>query len=679
MALTQSARIPGPDPSWDEEVVPALRKRLENESRTLSRRLSGMSLIADSHYIQTFSSLANGPTHDAVLQYTRNLEDTRPRNLQASAMPSSSRAPQVNGLKNPVVRSRTLSQPLTNAPNANTRPSPSGEPNGSARPSDPRPTRIPKVSKATPPVLPTSPPTNHVNGFGQLYTMPSLSSLGGLSRQVSGILDEPPPFPTESVSSTARSKHNHSHQLDDVPRLSVDSDERPFEHWYRGEISRNGGVGELRVGRRQEMLKIANYGHTIAKRQIEASSRTTSMATTDDGRWRRKRAGSVGEIGRPERDSLYMDEEHMDHMGRVLDEDPPTDLDGEDESDAQSTSDHLASSTRQGFGLTSSHQIDDSSTASEPPLHSSQGSSSSTPTLTAGNSNPSTIRQNGPSRIPSPPRRSTEARATTPVQHAKRGASDPASSVKSTQSAPSTPRAQRQRPKEAPTPASAHRRAASPMSPVKKSKPTGAKDSRSKVKTKKETSAENKRRSVATYPLTNGEGDMAYAIPTWTQPKPREGNWDEVVLPVVARKKGLEDQYEQADGSPQPKRVVTTIEPAPGTFGFNHSKYRHTQDVEYNQNTDEFGRPAPFNDEEKQDEEQELQVTKPESQSISHDEVRLPVRTSPSPAPFAEYAPIRVPGRAHPPVATKPEHVQQEPPEEEEDKDGAGCCKCVIM
>lgn len=118
---------------------------------------------------------------------------------------------------------------------------------------------------------------------------------------------------------------------------------------------------------------------------------------------------------------------------------------------------------------------------------------------------------------------------------------------------------------------------------------------------------------------------------------------------------------------------------APGTFGFNHSKYRHTQDVEYNQNTDEFGRPAPFNDEEKQDEEQELQVTKPESQSISHDEVRLPVRTSPSPAPFAEYAPIRVPGRAHPPVATKPEHVQQEPPEEEEDKDGAGCCKCVIM
>lgn len=27
MALTQSARIPGPGPSWDEEVVPALRKR----------------------------------------------------------------------------------------------------------------------------------------------------------------------------------------------------------------------------------------------------------------------------------------------------------------------------------------------------------------------------------------------------------------------------------------------------------------------------------------------------------------------------------------------------------------------------------------------------------------------------------------------------------------------------
>jgi hypothetical protein len=33
------------------------------------------------------------------------------------------------------------------------------------------------------------------------------------------------------------------------------------------------------------------------------------------------------------------------------------------------------------------------------------------------------------------------------------------------------------------------------------------------------------------------------------------------VLPVVARKKGLEDHYEDADGSPQPRKAVTSIEP----------------------------------------------------------------------------------------------------------------------
>jgi hypothetical protein len=476
-----------------------------------------MSLIADSQYTQAFSSLANTPTHDTVT------EDTRPRGYQppqTSALPSSSRAAPVNNSKKPPARSRTLSQPL-DAAGTKPRPRTSGAVNGTVQPSDSRPTRIPKVSKAATPK--NTPAMNHVNGFGQLvshlsgsvngvypdsltsreHTNPSVSTLGGLSRQVSGILDEPPPFSTETVPSATRSQfYQHS---DDAPRLSNDSEEHPFEHWYRGEVSRNGGVGELRVVRRQEMLDIANYGHTIAKRQREASTRTITTSIADDDRWRRKRAGSVGEIGRPDRDSFHLDEEHMDHMGRVLDEDPPTDFDGADLSDTQSTRDHLA------FDLTSSYQA-----VPEPPFHSS--SRSTTPTPTAGSS-PPTDRQNGSSRIPSPPRRSTEARATTPVQQAR------GSSAKSP---PSTPRAQRQQPKVAPTPSSTRRRAASPMSPIKKPKPTGAKATRSKVKPKKETSAEDKRRSVAVYPLSNGEENMADAIPSWTQPKQREGNWDEV-------------------------------------------------------------------------------------------------------------------------------------------------------
>lgn len=528
-----------------------------------------MSLITDSQYAQPFST----PARDTVS------EDTRPRGYQppqTSALPSSSRAVPVS-TKKPPARSRTLSQPL-DAAGTKPRPRTSGATNGS----DPRPTRIPKVSKAASPK--NIPTTNHVNGFGQLvshlsasvhgvypesltsreHTNPSLSTLSGLSRQASGILDEPPPFPMGSVSSTTKSQF-YKRSDGSPPRLSNDSEEHPFEHWYRGEVSRNGGVGELRVVRRQEMLDIATYGHTIAKRQREASARTITASITEDGRWRRKRAGSVDEIGRPDRDSFHLDEEHIDHMGRVLDEDPPTDFDGADLSDTQSTRDYLASSA---LGLTSSYQA-----VSEPPLHSPQDSRSSTPTPTAGSS-PPTIRQNGSSRIPSPPRRSTEARATTPLP--TRGASEPGSSAKS---APPTPRAQRHQPKEAPTPSSTRRRAASPMSPTKKPKPTGAKATRSKVKPKKETSAEDKRKSVAVYPLSNGEENMADAIPSWTQPKPREGNWDEVsdfyccsfpnadrlelkvVLPVVARKKGLEDHYEHADGSPQPKKVVTSIEP----------------------------------------------------------------------------------------------------------------------
>ncbi|TFY81166.1 hypothetical protein EWM64_g2844, partial [Hericium alpestre] len=73
------------------------------------------------------------------------------------------------------------------------------------------------------------------------------------------------------------------------------------------------------------------------------------------------------------------------------------------------------------------------------------------------------------------------------------------------------------------------------------------------------------RRSIAEYP-DPGDGDMANAIPTWTQPVPPGGNWDDVVLPVVARKKGLDEYYTKADGSPKPRKKRESIAPAPGTF-----------------------------------------------------------------------------------------------------------------
>ena len=66
---------------------------------------------------------------------------------------------------------------------------------------------------------------------------------------------------------------------------------------------------------------------------------------------------------------------------------------------------------------------------------------------------------------------------------------------------------------------------------------------------------------------------MMDAIPTWSEPIVKDGNWDnvsfpncqvtvlmlawpeqKVVLPVVARKMGLDGQYEEVDGASHPKK-----------------------------------------------------------------------------------------------------------------------------
>ena len=68
-------------------------------------------------------------------------------------------------------------------------------------------------------------------------------------------------------------------------------------------------------------------------------------------------------------------------------------------------------------------------------------------------------------------------------------------------------------------------------------------------------------REVAEYPeVPDGGESMADAIPSWTQPK-KAGNWDDVVLPVVARKMGLDDQYEEADGSPKARKQSDDVIP----------------------------------------------------------------------------------------------------------------------
>ena len=164
------------------------------------------------------------------------------------------------------------------------------------------------------------------------------------------------------------------------------------------------------------------------------------------------------------------------------------------------------------------------------------------------------------------------------------------------------------------------------------------------------------------------------------------------MLPVVARKKGLNDQYEKADGGPQPKKVDNTIAPvlalasfnhqvtdtfvpqAPGTFGFDHSKYRPPRDGDQSIPMDEFGRQ-----EDPVDDEYEKTGDKFEEQTLA-DESRSPKwrGSPPSPAPFSQYAPPRDKTTILPANPVNPE-VGRIPQHMEEEK-GAGCCAgCVVM
>ncbi|KAF8895102.1 hypothetical protein BD779DRAFT_1668450 [Infundibulicybe gibba] len=683
MALTQSARPPGP--SWDEEVVPALRKRLESESRTLSKRMSAVSL-SEEGLLPTFSAFADPTTRDRSVPSPAfshsSSSTTRPRpSTQQSESSIASSSSRVNGVnisaKKPIPpsfpRSRTYSQPfLPNGDNSGSGRLKMGgskshvDPARSFSPrlTDPKPTRIPKASRSPPSSHGHSPPLPHHNGYSyssfaspsmdiernpsnlqmvpEVPTNASQSTVYVSSRNNSGILNEPAPFKPGSMSSSVAPSYygsagSHDESGEALPRSSNDSGERPFEHWYRGEVSRNGGVGELRVGRRQEMLEIANYGHRI-KNQKPPSIRPAANPT-EYNRQHRKRA-----------------DKHAREIGRVLDESPLTDLeDGE------------------GFATTA-----DISTISAPAPQPPYDGRSTTPT--PASTHRSSSRQNGPTRIPTPSSRpSTDTTRSPTPTHSHRGASEPPPvPSSSTTTTPSTSRQQSQ-PTSTPTPGSKRGISPAPTSSSKKSRTAASKATQAKtLAARKQMEEEANRRSVAHYPTPAAGDDMADAIPSWTQPKLSEGNWDEVVLPVVARKKGLDNQYEQADGSPRPKKVDSAVAPAPGTFGFDHSKYRPPRPSDEVIPMDEFGRHTNRIPEEL---EQEPREARPHLNiSTAHDDTQLPTRHSPppSPAPFSDYAPtqkIQVPMVNGARPSTDVEMGKQE----EEEKDDAGCCKCIIM
>ncbi|KAH9480230.1 hypothetical protein JR316_0006828 [Psilocybe cubensis] len=734
MALTQSARLPGP--SWDEEVVPALRKRLESESRTLARRMSAISLSSvDEPAPLSYTAFAdNSLRSNQPPARSNTLQSSGGQRQQAAYQqpPAPDRTMTTvtsrnNGTANTSVqvpiqqRARTYSSPYASNPNGhpngttrpklNTTKTADGSRSLSPRPVDVKPTRIPKASRppqvagasstsnspytngfshstpVTPEIPYQLPPEHRAYGTTQRDLVPSSSTRStielparGKYHQSPGLMQESPPFPTESTMSSGFDQ--------DPPRPSIDSEERPYEHWYRGEVSRNGGVGELRVGRRQEMLDIANYGHLIGNKK--ATSRVPPVQAVENSVRHRKRAGSIAGITNKERErgSVYLDDEHADEVGRVLDEHPLTDLDGE-ESDINSITDRNA--------VAYAYLPEDADTMPSEEWTQTAGAHelrSTTPTPSMIPRSSSRQNQNyPPSRIPGPSsRRSSESRSTVTTPPAQNGLSrstDINSTSTSSITTPSpsvstsSPNQRQQTYANHTVPSATQKRGMSPASKTKTSRTAAGKATRARLLSQREREKEEKenRESIAQYPTPGDEGeDMADAIPSWTQPVPKTGNWDEVVLPVVARKKGLDGYYENANGSPQPKKKGDAVEPAPGTFGFDHSKYRPPRDFE-SIPMDEFGRPAEQPTDGKEPE--VAQAEKPIDEKPSpHDETRLPVRQPPpqSPVPFAQYAPTNAQTtrlKVSDPEAQLPPQQQQHQMEDD-DKD-AGCCKCIIM
>ena len=74
----------------------------------------------------------------------------------------------------------------------------------------------------------------------------------------SGIINETAPFEASPAGSAISSQYQHGHSHEESAaaaapaRKSTDSEERPFEHWYRGDIYRNGGVGEITCRRKNK-------------------------------------------------------------------------------------------------------------------------------------------------------------------------------------------------------------------------------------------------------------------------------------------------------------------------------------------------------------------------------------------------------------------------------------------
>lgn len=521
-------------------LISLFKTGLQTESQMLTRRLSN-------------NAIPSADYSDAVAAAAGSRNSTKsPTGYKPSSIPRPSFSQEKlsqAGMKSPTVQSPTPSSKTPPVKRARTNSTPQVV--TPRRPSIPlasspeeRPTRIPKVTSARirsgSNGASTSSKTPNGKTNGKHFESPpspdpTAEGLLAEARSRPYIRDEEPPFPPGSAASNefTLEQTRLMVQASALPRPSTDSAERPFEHWYRGESARNGGVGELKIGR-AEMLDIAQFGH----------ARSAAGLETTGGRGRR-RAGSV-DLTDDHRESWIMDEATAaaHKFSKVMDESPLTDID-QDEYTTEGERDRPSNFATK---IALQHW---------PPAASNVRSGPSTSHIPIPGS--TTHAHVKPSSIPQPRSRSTTL--------TKRQQSAPPAAGSKVPTTPTSTNGSK-----ATTPTSA--------------KASGSKNKKGvKVKTpgNRSQGPSSPTTPTAASPPDDEEVDPAEAgerIP-YMRP-PSRGNWDDIVLPAVTKKMGIPGYgLKGPEGgiielTPEERRKRMSMGPPPVCPFFNHSYFMLT-------------------------------------------------------------------------------------------------------
>ncbi|KAH7337031.1 hypothetical protein B0J17DRAFT_718934 [Rhizoctonia solani] len=669
MALTARATEP---PTWGEQIVPVLRKRLEHESRALTKRMSQPPPPDDIRLpVSRTTSEQERPSHIPRPSMQSMVSDETPRRTR----------PRTHSTPRPFDRDMlTPASSRSASPAVTTTPRPSRIPTRPRAGSRPIPTEFPPSPDPSPDLWPVAenaiqltPPTPDRPAHRRkrdTFVPPPPDDNDEI------LFDEPAPFTINANSLAGRS--------------SIDE----YEHWYRGEGrgggGRNGGRGEIRIATRTEMLEIASFGHPPSR------NNSHGHAYGEFG-WRSK-AYDDSTIGT----RFKWPDENGEN---VLDEAPLTDLDDMDtesynpgSQEARSIEVRSIESQHQDM-LSEGHTLEDVRSielGSEPdgrpdpvtpvkPLPSRIARAVSPP-VGPGTSTTSLVSR--PGRSPTPSKaRSPVSKVQSPPRKAQSPPPKTAQSPKAKTpgrrgtNASATPKSPSSRagtsqlsPKPGSTPKTPRIGAAA--SPARNNTSPSP---RARVQSSSTKSTGTKRTKKLSTTDSAGPHSLADAIPQIppAQQIPDDGNWDDVVLPTIARKLQGVDVV-MIERKPM-EDIEEPIPPAPGTFGYQErERERKAREQRRDSGTEleEFGA-------------WDGAIRKPKAVEKAEERKRAEERNkAPSPPPFSDYTPV-------PPVVKPPEPIpkpvmqpmvisegdlrQSMPDRHKDDSHDSGCCKCVVM